>query len=110
MSSLIRNIYILMNLETNQRINIKKVINQKLVTSVKSKVGGYGDTSHQKGIIVEDFESRLNLEEREFSVESPIGKFLFKNDLILSKGDEFQIKTPTGKIVIYQIIEKIPYR
>jgi len=109
MSSLIKSIYILINLETNQKINIKKIINQKRITTVKSKIGGYGDTSHQKGILVEEFESQLNLEDREFSFESPIGKFLVKNDLTLKKGDVFQVKSSTGKIVSYKILDKIKY-
>jgi hypothetical protein len=103
---MINNIYILINLETNKKIPINEIIGPKRVTTVKNKVGGYGDASHQKGALEEDLVYQPNPEKGVFSAESQIGKYFIKNDLILKVGDEFTLKSPTGKTIKYKILDK----
>lgn len=107
MNSLINHVYILMNLETNKVINIKKIIGQKQVLKVINQMGGRGSTSHQKGILEVDYISQINLEGREFSNISPLGKYLFKNDESLHEEYVFQIKGPYDNPIRFKVIKRI---
>ena len=80
MNSLTNHVYILVNLYTNKVINIKKITGQKQVLKVTNQMGGRGSTRHQKGVFEVDYISQINLEGREFSNISPLGKYLFKYD------------------------------
>lgn len=75
---------------------------------MKNKVGGHGDSCHQKGTLEEDFVFNPGPKKGIFSSESPIGRYFIKKYFILKKGDEFQIKSPTGKTVNYKIFDRNP--
>lgn len=106
MDSLIKHSYLLQNVESNQKIRIMKITSPKLQTSIKSKIGGYGDTSHQRSVLSEELVSLVDLKNREFSSSSPLGAYLIKNDQQLKIGDNFQLTSQNGNKTIYRVLEK----
>lgn len=107
MKSLIKNKYLLKNLETKEKKPVNKIVGSKKTTEVENKLGGYGEGNYQRGKLVESEESLANPKAGIYSKDSPLGKYLLKNDHFLKRGDIFYLSVRKDKKTGFEILERV---